>query len=414
MTKDEYLFHTVVLADLHFGPRIDTHPIVLALENIVYPYIERTKPSMIVIAGDDTDDIITLSQLCARHYLNFLVKITNFKYSDGTPIPVRFINGTRSHSKNQLQSFQFLINDQYKNVKIFETVTIEDFKDHKILYIPEESVIDKYEYYKEYLYCGNTYTVCYGHGIFDFVGNNGWKGQEEKGLRGSPLWNIDDFECIKGPVIFGHVHIGQSFKNKVFYPGSLSRFSQGEENESKRFLSIYYNIEPEYQYEVKQIPNKLAPKYITTGLPENIVNLPIEDVIHAITSYVQENDIYELRYIVPVNSMLPSKFTILKKYFHEHKGYKIRFEIKKEVTDDERRLAELKKAGMSPSKLNAAQVELFSKMKRKFPEIVDSKDFFGNSVLFAQRQYGATVTPDDMKYLLGKCRKTFSKDGAKQ
>ena len=162
----------VVLCDLHFGPSKNNENIYNSLSQVVYPYILNNPIDLIVICGDDTDDRISLDQIASRYWLQFWKDITSFKKPDGTPIPVRGLSGTESHQRNQLQALQFWVKDTDVNVKLYETSGIENFNGLNFLYIPEESVYDKYEFYKNTLYSGTPIDMVFGHGMFDFIGNS--------------------------------------------------------------------------------------------------------------------------------------------------------------------------------------------------------------------------------------------------
>lgn len=385
----------VAIGDIHFGPRIDFVSINLALEKVVYPHIESTDPDMIVILGDDTDTRISLDMTCARHYLIFQDKITSFKHRDKSPIPVRFISGTREHQKNQLQARADLVQDPGRDVKMYETVGTELFKDCKILYIPEEPVTSKKQYYHEFLYNGQRYDLCFGHGMFSHIGRNGWGLSEERSLRSSPVWDTDDFKNISGGVYFGHVHIAQSYKNRVWYSGSLSCFSQGEEAHPKGFLSIYHNTETK-KHRVDFIKNEYAPRYITKELSQTESAVPVEELISRIITLIHTDNIYELRYIIAEGSMDVAKYRVLRRYFQDNRGYRVRFEIRRR---------EVKQNDITASNQSSPEDTVTTQgvLSNRFPGITNPGDFYGNTVEYARIAYNTELTKERIDDIIAKC-----------
>src|SRR5699024_6265551 len=68
------------------------------------------------------------------------------------------------------------------------------------------------------------------------------------------------------PIVGGHIHTGDTYKNKIFYTGSFSRFNFGEP-EKKGFVNYTYDTVTK-EYEVKHIENTLAPEYVTVKLQD--------------------------------------------------------------------------------------------------------------------------------------------------
>lgn len=380
--------HVIFLPDLHFGPNKDNAAIQYALENIVYPEIIKTKPDIIIIGGDDSDDRLSLDQIAARYYLNFIMNITSFKKIDGSSIPVRFYDGTESHQKHQLQAFQWLLQDSSRNVKIYETVGEEIINGVNILYIPEESInIPKEEYYKKYLYSNNIHDMAFGHGLFDFI-SGGWGEREEKGIRGSPLWSYNDFKnSIKYGVFFGHIHIAQNYKNFIYYGGSLSRFCQGEEA-SKGFLSIYYSSKKD-ECHIDFIENIYAPKFVTRNLNDNLYNSPIESIIKILIDYCSKNNFAEFRVMIDKTKINKAQYQILREYFSENRQYKIRIE---EIKD---------KREKSNEEINGINENAIS---NRNPEITNADDWILNTINYAKNTFNVTINKEKMIDIIAKCK----------
>jgi len=387
----------VVLCDLHFGPSKNNENIYNSLSQVVYPYILNNPIDLIVICGDDTDDRISLDQIASRYWLQFWKDITSFKKPDGTPIPVRGLSGTESHQRNQLQALQFWVKDTDVNVKLYETSGIENFNGLNFLYIPEESVYDKYEFYKNTLYSGTQIDMAFGHGMFDFIGNNGWGVTEERSLKGSPIWNIKDFEHVKGCVCFGHIHIAQNYKNFIYYGGSLTRFCQGEDA-PKGFLCVDYNPE-NGTHSVDFIENPLAPQLKTISLNKQICDLTADEIIKYIISTRDSMFANELRVMVNREILDLSKLQIIQRYFNSDRSLGIRIEIKRtEIMQPVDGCCD----GTHGSD-NLGSVEPVNILSKQFPGIVDPLDWQYNTIEYAKNKYGVDIDNGDMIDIIGKC-----------
>lgn len=395
----------VILSDIHFGPSQDNEAIHNSLQQVVYPYIRDIKPDMIVIAGDDTDDRLSLNQTAARYYLDFVNTICSaFINQAGEPCAVRFIAGTESHQRGQLQSLVFLTKNPNLNVRTYETVGMEEFMGCKILYVPEESVEDKNEYYKEYLFSKNKIDLVFGHGLFDFVAGKSWGSIEERSLKGSPVWSADDFRSVAGIVAFGHIHIAQEYKNKFYYGGSLSRNCQGEEA-AKGFLSIYYNPSTNEKH-VEFIENQLAPRYITVSLTKNQKDNPVEKIIKDIVTHVEKENIYELRVMVAKSEIELTKLQILRKYFADNRHLGVRIELKKEDSGEDVGSTQSGLGGNSgDGNSSSIDTQGNNTFANRYPEIRDPNDWEFNTRYFAEVAYNTTVSPQEITQLLSKANR---------
>lgn len=187
---------------------------------------------------------------------------------------VRVVYGTKSHENDQYEIFNFLdesimngITGEIEKIdfKVIKTVSSEElYPDLNVLYLPEEYVLDKKEYYKDYFNKEEEYDYVFGHGVIQEVMTNATRNVDKKidkiKVRKKPaVFTTAELKRIcKGQVYFGHYHIHTNISDKVFYVGSYSRFCHGEE-EPKGF----YEISNDKKYSNKFIENTSSKKYVT-------------------------------------------------------------------------------------------------------------------------------------------------------
>lgn len=257
--------HIIVISDIHFG-RKDDKRLYEELQSEFIPHIDENL-DLLVIAGDLFDRVVKLNEMASIYVFKFidqlykLSKIYNFK--------IRLLQGTKTHDFNQLQNFRGY-EDEDDRFGIAEEVCEEEiFEGLDVLYIPEEYVEDADEYYKEFF--NNKYDMIFFHGTMDFAGFAGHI-KETKNIKQAPNFKSDKIaSLVRSIAIGGHIHIKQSYNNKIYYTGSFSRFNFGE-SESKGFYYLTYDPTTK-NTAVKFIKNKLAPEYVTIKLSDVPGNL---------------------------------------------------------------------------------------------------------------------------------------------
>jgi len=378
----------IVLADLHFGAKQRNAHIYECLVKVVYPFIVKNDPDLIVIAGDDTDDRLSFDQESAKYYLKFVWDIAHFYHRNKEPVAVRWISGTESHQRRQLGSLRFIVDDTTVNVKTFETVCEEKFNGKAILYIPEETITtSKEEFYRNTLFSGKKYDWIFGHGSFDFLS---FAPNQEKSLRGSPVFSTEEIKnCVVNCAVFGHYHIRQNHRNVIYYPGSLTRFAQGED-EPKGFIFIHNS-------NVEFVENPLARKYITFSLSKEKSIEPVEELIKFFIGKTNAKTVDDVRILVNRHNIEISKLEELKGYFKKHPEFHIRFEIQKEKICDN---VETKHGNDE----NMAKTI----MAERFPEIKNPQDWIFNTLYFVKENFQKTLSKESVENILTKAR-SFAK-----
>lgn len=258
----------MVLADLHIG--------ALPLEQ-TYKEIDYLKDSIkdfhfdfIVLAGDYFDKKIYSGEeyiVIANDLFLYLLEHCN---------KLRAIAGTKSHDNKQYSIFRMyernqkdIIGSDAIDYRLIETVEEEElFPGLQVLYIPEEYVYDKEEYYKEYFKKEKYYDYVFGHGIIAEGMTNAVRNQkkEKAHRRKPPIFKTAELEDIcKGQTYFGHYHTNTNIHDAVFYVGSWSRDKFGEE-EPKGFYKIFIKDDG---YDNEFVPNMVTEQYTTISFAYN-------------------------------------------------------------------------------------------------------------------------------------------------
>ena len=265
--KQEGILNYLAIADIHAGQNEKT--LGQELGNVFIDEIHTMKDilDLVVISGDLFDRKINMNEPAGRMVSNFISMLLDLSVE--YRFAVRILRGTRTHDFDQLNFFQpYTLKPELYDFKIINTVTVESLIENilTVLYVPEEYIENPDEYYGEYFDIGDAkYDLIFFHGMFDFVAVSGKIQQSERTIKDAPTLKAKMFlDKSYGPIIGGHIHEYQAFKDKIFYTGSFSRFAHGEE-EPKGFLKVMYNINT-MESEVEFIENEFAPTYKTIYL----------------------------------------------------------------------------------------------------------------------------------------------------
>lgn len=337
--KNENIVVGLVLADLHFGASSgkqlyeELTPILAVLNN------PNTVLDYFMILGDYFDAKCSLTSQSAKYALLFMSKVVEI--CTERKIKIRIIKGTLSHDLNQLETaFGHYMSKPGLDFRLFNNVEEEElFDGYRVLYVPEEYITSKEEYYKEY-FEGRPkgyYNLAVVHGAFENV-IPVLKSQEYEGMNThAPIFTEKDFECAQ-LVLSGHIHKRTRVASNIFYVGSYSRFCHGEEL-PKGCLLVSQVIDK--GFDIEFLENKKAPKYITKDLGTSLNILPAEQVIEQIEKLKKESDIDFLRVNISLeeNDTVIANMAVVKNYFQKDKTVKIRFNnelrSRKEVEKEE-------------------------------------------------------------------------------
>lgn len=273
----------VIIADIHAGA-FDGKQLYNELMDGFVKYLKSLKIlDFIVIAGDLFDTKISLNSEHTKYIFSFLRSVMEICIEKNTKL--RILKGTESHDNQQLQVLNYLVGSNC-DIKIISHVEKENlFENMKVLYIPEEYMKDKDEYYKDYM--NDEYDMIFGHGLVDEVAFCAKKQESEVTMSKAPIFQSKKLMSItKGPIFFGHIHKPQNIHDKMFYVGSYSRWVFGEE-EPKGFMTVVYTPETS-EFETEFIKNKLCRTFDTISIGYNS-SLYTED---------QEKQLKQILYLV--------------------------------------------------------------------------------------------------------------------
>lgn len=294
MAKDCYV--GLVIADIHAGA-MESDRLFHELDEEFIKYVKSMKLiDFIVIAGDLFDTKLSLNSEHVRGIFAFLKELADVCVKKN--IKLRIIKGTESHDNKQLDVLKFLSNSNL-DIKIFDKVCDEElFPGMNVLYIPEEYIPSKDEYYETYLRSGKEYDMVFGHGLMNEVAFVAKMQESEITMNRAPIFKSEELlNVCKGPIFFGHIHKPQVIKDRIFYTGSFSRWCFGEE-EAKGFRSVVYTPETG-KFKTEFIENKLAKTYNTM-------------VIDYRSSFYKDDDGKRMNYILSlVNNSKSDKLRII-------------------------------------------------------------------------------------------------------
>lgn len=281
------------ISDIHIGKKDD-----MKLEkelDIFLNYVKGSPCEVLTISGDLFDRVLTANEYGTVMVINFIKNLLSITTEHGTA--VRIIKGTRSHDFNQLDILKFIkkeVSEFYFN--IIERNSTEEINGVKFLYLPEEYPTDYDDFYKENLLSveDKAYDIIIGHGMIDFIAFTGYEDDSENRVHGTPTHKADDLiRVTKGPIIFGHIHEKQEYKNKIYYTGSYSRYSFDTPSE-KGFMVFDIDLEDTSKFKMEFIENTEAPTYAVIDI-DKLDLTDIDDHIKYINELTSQYDFVKIK-----------------------------------------------------------------------------------------------------------------------
>lgn len=287
----------VHISDIHIGA-IKADDALYQIQKMFLDKIEKIeKVDAIFIAGDLFDTRILVN---SRHFKTFVIFFTSLlKIAKEKNVKIRIIKGTESHDYKQLEYIQPLVSKSDVDCKIFNTVAKEQlFDDVKVLYLPEEYMEDKDEFYKDFL--DDMYDLIVMHGVVTETCFQAANQESAVTMSKAPVLDTKKLmEICQGPVLAGHIHTKTIIKKFVYYSGSFFRWAFGEE-EPKGWNLVEYE---DGDYRVTFIENELADKFVTTAISikDDMNDIPtiIDDLSRQYDRIVGNGVKYRLIFNIP-------------------------------------------------------------------------------------------------------------------
>ena len=321
--SSEKAYVIINLADVHCGS-LPAKELYDQLNKIFLKKLEELPiVDAIIIDGDLCHFKLSMNSPHAKYLAQFIsrmIEIVNKKnVKTKKKTKIRVVKGTKSHDElDQLEVLEVFAKNSKCDFRVISTVEEEYlFDDLLVLYIPEEYLDNKDEYYKDYFSTKNKYDMIFGHGLVGEVAFAASKQEGETTLAKAPIFKSDQLLYIcRGIVFFGHIHNSQVIKDRIFYVGSFSRYAFGEENEKGFYITTYSPSNGNFLNEF--VVNTLAKRFDTviidygSSLFKNSDNQQIEYLTSIVNNLVIDN----LRLIINIPEDYPNAL-LLTNMIHE-------------------------------------------------------------------------------------------------
>ena len=384
-------YNGIIISDIHFGV-IDSIQLKKELNDVFIYYLTTMKKiDFIVITGDYFDHKIYLNDRISDYAISFMDKIVKIACEHSCPI--RIVYGTESHEVNQYNIFNIYENDPKIDFKVIYTAQEEELiQGVNVLYLPEEYIYSKSDYYSKYFKNKDKYDYVFGHGIIQEVMTNACKHidtKKESKRKKVPIFKSSELaEICKGQVYFGHYHVNTNIADKIFYVGSFTRWMHGEIEEKGFYHTVYDKSKSKYSQ--KFIENYLAKKYITYvyGYDNDVMNSE-EKLIYELNKrdkLIESEDADYVRYVFNIPENHPNPEFVMNVLNERYRfNNNIKFQITNGYVEKKRRI--------NKEKLN--------EVLESYPMIFDKSVHIEDKIVyFIKRKYEADISIDTVKKIL--------------
>lgn len=312
----ENMFVEAHIADIHFGAMNPQIQYKILKEQFLNKISNLNKLDIVSINGDIFHHKFMANSDAVMYACYFIENLINICKNKNSTLLI--IAGTYEHDADQLKLFYPYTNGNNGDIRIIEEVQFEYIKGKKVLIIPELYGKGK-QYYSHYLFNSGFYDSVYMHGTY----KNSIYGKTEEDLNSErePVFDINDFENCKGPIISGHVHTPGCFDRYFYYCGCPYRWRFGEEEE-KGFIILLHNIQTREHY-IHFEPIKSF-RYDTINLDTMIDEDPTK-IIKYIKN-LQDQGIDNIRIQITKNN--EDNLNILRTYYRSNNNIKIESNFK--------------------------------------------------------------------------------------
>ena len=205
-------YNGLLISDIHIGA-MNLSQIKEELENCFLSYIENEfkekSLDFIIFLGDYFDHKLYMNDDSSKYSSKFLKDLLDRISLINPSCKIRFVYGTESHECDQYDTILNNIDERF-DVKVIKHVSEELlFPSMNILYIPEEHIVDRYEYYKEF-FENREYTYVFGHGVIREVMKEAAvlsDNQKDSKRKRTPVFSTAELRKITKNSFFGHYHM---------------------------------------------------------------------------------------------------------------------------------------------------------------------------------------------------------------
>lgn len=220
----------LLMGDIHIGSIKNVNYVYNVITDIFDKELRFKHCDAVIILGDFFDKLFKVNEVYTSLSINIMSYLIRICKKSKTKI--RLIYGTESHEMSQYTLFNYHLNSSSVDIKLITTVTEEElFPNVNVLYIPEEYIDNKLEYYRDYLYSGKRYNFIFGHGIIaeGMKEVDVTKHEESSNEKKVPIFKSGELSSISDLSVWNHYHTYTDMGNNCYYLGSLFRDSFGEE-----------------------------------------------------------------------------------------------------------------------------------------------------------------------------------------
>lgn len=328
-------YQGVVISDIHVGAfdvnKLHTEYLEIFIEKIR----NMEKLDFVIVAGDFFDHKFYLNDKEATMaYIMLKELVTACKEKDAV---LRFVYGTESHECNQYDILSLL--KIYDKINVIKTASEEELlPDFRVLYLPEEHILNKDEYYNEFFENDKKYDYVFGHGVVRevmkelavHVDNSTTENTKRKKV---PVFNTAELTRIcKGQIYFGHYHMNEEWNDKIFSISSFSRWKFGEEGRKGFYLLSCDTSKEKYKQEF--IENTLADNFKTISFSYNNTIFKdendMQDVLNGLDKALERQPYDHMRFIFNIPSDATNPEAVIN-YIKER--YKYKDKVKVDITN---------------------------------------------------------------------------------
>lgn len=314
------------IADIHFGALDPEYQYKLLREQFIEKLLKLPVLDILCIDGDMYDHK-NMSNSRAVQYGNMFISdcIMVCKMKNASFI---IINGTREHEMDQLRQYYHYLSDSEVDIRIIETISMENIKGANVLCIPE--LYDTDESIVQQKLHSMRYDAVFMHGTVEgaVYGDNSGS---------SRLFRMSDFSDCLGPIISGHVHTPVCLHSHFYYTGCPYRWRFGQE-EQKGFILLAHNLQTHTYYTAMEFIESY--RFDTISVDQILSSDP-KDTINYINRIKEEQGIDFIR--VTFNTEVNQDMTdIMKSYYKNNKAVKLDFKFDKKIEEIKRNSTEIK------------------------------------------------------------------------